>query len=601
MPERDTPRMPKQMKLSITQGPHAGRRHAVDAGVSLVIGRDPGCDVPIADPTLSRRHFVLEADGERVILRDLDSTNGTAVNGQTVHQTTVEPGDVITAGESSFAVEMVEPSAHIPAEPATRRRLAVDNGPSAAAGESPATDTATPVPPGAPAEPPPAGEAAPSRGVASLTVRVVAGSHRGRSWQVVPGPPVVLGSDAECTLAIADPRLATRHLTLEWDGRRAVVRDLGAPAGTRLNGRPVQGAELADRDEIAIGETVLLIRLPAPLAADDTPPAPAPVDEPLENAERPCTVFKVLAGARLGELLVAPPVARVTVGRAADCQVVIDEPEISQHHAELAWEGDRWVLRDLDSANGTRLNGRRVTTPVGLEDRDEVALGGCTLLVRLPAVPPPPEPTPVFPLPVFDAFAGTPPPPIRPPGTGDPLLGALRSALAETEPLGHYALIDGAQAVELAVIARQLGHRVFSLFSGAAASSLAHVGPCLVDLDQPSPFVDHWRAAMGRNAGVLLAAEGDLDRVSAHLREIFVVTDESDQEFFFRYYDPRVLRAFLPTCTADELREFFGPVRWWIAEDETGAACLAFSVERRALRRDRLGAPAVTAAPTPPG
>ena len=51
---------------------------------------------------------------------------------------------------------------------------------------------------------------------------------------------------------------------------------------------------------------------------------------------------------------------------------------------------------------------------------------------------------------------------------------------------------------------------------------------------------------------------------------IFNVADEDGQTFFFRFYDPRVLRAFLPTCSPSQLTDFFGPVRAMIVESEGG-------------------------------
>jgi hypothetical protein len=46
----------------------------------------------------------------------------------------------------------------------------------------------------------------------------------------------------------------------------------------------------------------------------------------------------------------------------------------------------------------------------------------------------------------------------------------------------------------------------------------------------------------------------------------------------FRYYDPRVLRAFLPTCTLEEANTFFGPVDAFVAEGHAGESLLRFRV-----------------------
>jgi len=60
----------------------------------------------------------------------------------------------------------------------------------------------------------------------------------------------------------------------------------------------------------------------------------------------------------------------ITIGRGADNTIVVNDPSISTHHAQLLLEGDTYRLKDLDSTNGTRVNGKPVTeTVLRLEDR----------------------------------------------------------------------------------------------------------------------------------------------------------------------------------------------------------------------------------------
>lgn len=74
----------------------------------------------------------------------------------------------------------------------------------------------------------------------------------------------------------------------------------------------------------------------------------------------------------------------VTLGRAADCTVPIDDRFLSRHHAELSAHGDRWTLRDLGSANGTFLGGVRVLAPVEVASGAEITLGNSKVLVGEP-------------------------------------------------------------------------------------------------------------------------------------------------------------------------------------------------------------------------
>jgi pSer/pThr/pTyr-binding forkhead associated (FHA) protein len=65
----------------------------------------------------------------------------------------------------------------------------------------------------------------------------------------------------------------------------------------------------------------------------------------------------------------------LVVGRAADCGLVLEDPKVSKHHAELRWDGAGWRLFDLGSKNGTSVNGR-LARGATLRDGDWVSFGG---------------------------------------------------------------------------------------------------------------------------------------------------------------------------------------------------------------------------------
>lgn len=64
----------------------------------------------------------------------------------------------------------------------------------------------------------------------------------------------------------------------------------------------------------------------------------------------------------------------ITVGRHPDCNLVLADPNVSRNHAEIRPQGDKYVVVDLGSTNGSRVNGVRVDTQV-LEDGDELSFG----------------------------------------------------------------------------------------------------------------------------------------------------------------------------------------------------------------------------------
>jgi hypothetical protein len=77
--------------------------------------------------------------------------------------------------------------------------------------------------------------------------------------------------------------------------------------------------------------------------------------------------------------------------------------------------------------------------------------------------------------------------------------------------------------------------------------------------------------------------------VREHFRKFLLVKiDGNEGDFYFRFYDPRVLRAFLPTCAPDEAAEFFGPVRLFIAEDSEADRAVTFTLTRGRVASGRL-------------
>lgn len=96
-------------KLLVKDGDHT---YLVDLaeGESLVLGRSHDCDIPIEAPRASRRHAGFRADGDGHRIADLDSTNGTLLNGAPfAHDTRLADRDVIDAG-GCVIVYRVDPS-----------------------------------------------------------------------------------------------------------------------------------------------------------------------------------------------------------------------------------------------------------------------------------------------------------------------------------------------------------------------------------------------------------------------------------------------------------------------------------------------------------
>jgi DNA-binding response OmpR family regulator len=72
---------------------------------------------------------------------------------------------------------------------------------------------------------------------------------------------------------------------------------------------------------------------------------------------------------------------QITLGRSNDCDIIVEGKLISRRHATITRAGQGYILTDLDSQNGTTINGTRLSIPEQLHDGDQIALGGMGKLV----------------------------------------------------------------------------------------------------------------------------------------------------------------------------------------------------------------------------
>jgi hypothetical protein len=133
-----------------------------------------------------------------------------------------------------------------------------------------------------------------------------------------------------------------------------------------------------------------------------------------------------------------------------------------------------------------------------------------------------------------------------------------------------FAILDACNQPAVPPKVTELGpERAVSLFRGQAEHEQWAIAPYLATADEG--LVD-WiaKSLWARPWGVFAVAECDLDALRKHFRRFLVVEDPQGETMYFRYYDPRILAAFLPACTAEELRTFFGPVKAYAVGDPKG-------------------------------
>ena len=163
----------------------------------------------------------------------------------------------------------------------------------------------------------------------------------------------------------------------------------------------------------------------------------------------------------------------------------------------------------------------------------------------------------------------------------------LFSILSEGEFL--YAILDGARTFDIPFRLRSANVAHDSLYHGRSKEVLWHVAPHLVRCEQKSAFF-HWVLEQGWSDswGIFLTSRASLEDLRTHFRRFLLVKTEDDRELYFRFYDPRVLRVFLPTCTFEETIAFFGPVSCYLMEGEQPDALLKFTASQDGARQEVL-------------
>jgi FhaA, N-terminal domain/FHA domain len=157
-----------------------------------------------------------------------------------------------------------------------------------------------------------------------------------------------------------------------------------------LLSRPVIEFETDDR--LGLGEFGIQTRVAQP---DDEPVSAPPEAQSgrtmvYSNAERVAEPLEERGRARAPKVLLLVDGKRVvvgpsgaTLGRGRQCDVVLNDPNVSRQHAEIRPRGGSWVITDLGSTNGSQLNGRRIDGSEVLRDGDEIELGESAMTFTL--------------------------------------------------------------------------------------------------------------------------------------------------------------------------------------------------------------------------
>jgi pSer/pThr/pTyr-binding forkhead associated (FHA) protein len=263
-------------------------------------------------------------------------------------------------------------------------------------------------------------------------------------------------------------------------------------------------------------------------------------------------IIEVRFGPLQGTKAVIEPGASLRIGRDPDAGIaVLGDAQMSTLHCEIAWDGVRATLRDLNSLQGTWLGGQRV-------DHGEIAHGNW---VRAGDT-------------VFMVYVEEKTPPRMGADVELTPLKARALAALESEAQPLFAVLDSARSERILELMRESVEPYRSLYEGIQAESLAEVAPYLVSLPKGTRLLPRLvREGWGKRWGIYLTSPRSFKEVRTHLRRFLMVENEEAREpMYFRYYDPVSLRTFLTGCPVRHRFEFFGEINCFWAEERDGTA-----------------------------
>jgi pSer/pThr/pTyr-binding forkhead associated (FHA) protein len=328
------------------------QRVAVAASrAATIVGRSTDNDVVIDDPSVSRKHVRITSENGLYYLEDLNSANGTYVNGvQSSGRQTINPGSTIKVGKTEMKFNAPTTSSGtsdnisslvMDAPPTT---VQLDSTPRLP-GTTQLVKRPTPV-------------------MAWLVVKE--GPDLGKKFELTENDFTV-GRDSSCDIKVSDRTVSQFHGNLCYREDEFVFVDAGSTSGTLVNGESIKSSTLRPNGTLHVGTTVLtLVQV-----------------EAQENQDGTDTLFGPPRGT--GNLLIVksgPDSGRIfplaqgqnTLGGDSSNAIQLTDDTVSSRHCVVRLNGPKVSIHDLASKNGTVTDEQHVT-PRKLVSQDVVTIG----------------------------------------------------------------------------------------------------------------------------------------------------------------------------------------------------------------------------------
>lgn len=186
---------------------------------------------------------------------------------------------------------------------------------------------------------------------------------------------ITIGRAAGCLIRLDEATVSRLHAVVRFANGRWVLERKASFGAVRVNGEEVENAPLQGGEEISVGKFLIRVSIEAGQAVGD-----GGYDASDDDDGR----TRVVGGGTAGVFRFPPGSANVAqfplekgkavFGRATNCDVVLLEKKASRRHFEVSRKGINFVLKDLNSANGTIVNGQKVQGEIQLNSGDVISV-----------------------------------------------------------------------------------------------------------------------------------------------------------------------------------------------------------------------------------
>ncbi|MGB9735693.1 MAG: FHA domain-containing protein [bacterium] len=235
--------MPKGLRISLTvlEGKDVGKTVIVDK-TDFTIGRE-NADLVLNDVQVSRKHAVLQIHDRRIVLKDLDSTNGTFIGSRQIKEEELKHLDEISIGSTRLLVTIFETPETMSENPSGTILLKDEVSEEGTTRIQRPDDVDFKLP-----------------YKQRIYLDIIDGAQKGTTYEFVSGKVVIGRTDGD--LIIDDPNVSKKHAVIEtWSRDTYFIRDLASTNGTYINGQRITTTKIKNGDIITVGNTRLKLRV----------------------------------------------------------------------------------------------------------------------------------------------------------------------------------------------------------------------------------------------------------------------------------------------------------------------------------------------------